>query len=267
MKCISCEVVIDPKWKHAVEQNACPFCGNVIMPEELKGSLTLLAEIMKELENYPEQRNDWLLSNYNYIKTDSPDLVNYVPADKLKPTPRSIQNPKPSQTQSESLQNEPQVKVEHGEEFIVEKLKSDEEVQSFLDRTDFGNKKNSTKNMSLADRTAHLKQVASQIKKTGTVSVNESGETTHISSQLLNQNLEDAQDMESLFNDPLAEANPYQNNNQDDGLGIDDSVPAFVLNMAKTSNSSDKEKKDLAALQRIMAKSKGVSGSGSFSRG
>ena len=36
MKCTSCEREIDPKWRHAIDTNLCPFCGLFIMEERLK---------------------------------------------------------------------------------------------------------------------------------------------------------------------------------------------------------------------------------------
>lgn len=69
MKCLSCESIVDPKWKHAIDSNLCPFCGSSIMDEVLKVHLSTLAEVMVLLnEQYTEQLDDWLSSNYNYFK-------------------------------------------------------------------------------------------------------------------------------------------------------------------------------------------------------
>src|SRR5579885_95705 len=84
MKCITCEVEINPKWKHAIDINVCPFCGQHIMEEHLKNLLTSLGETMEKLQAYPQQLDDWLLSNYNYIKTDSPNLKMYLPKETVK---------------------------------------------------------------------------------------------------------------------------------------------------------------------------------------
>src|ERR1700722_1142946 len=84
MRCISCESEINPKFRHAIERNMCPFCGGSIMEELLKSLLGSLGETMQKMQQYPEQLNDWLFSNYSYIKTDSPELINFVPRDQLK---------------------------------------------------------------------------------------------------------------------------------------------------------------------------------------
>lgn len=70
MKCVSCEAEIDPKWKNAISQNLCPFCGNPILEETLKEGLAALAEVMKALEGYEEHVNDWLFANYGFIKSN-----------------------------------------------------------------------------------------------------------------------------------------------------------------------------------------------------
>src|SRR5208282_4854591 len=84
MKCVSCETEINPKWKHAIDINVCPFCGQHIMEEHLKNCVASLASAMEEMQKYPEQLDDWMLSNHNYIKTSSPSLVNYLPEEVLK---------------------------------------------------------------------------------------------------------------------------------------------------------------------------------------
>jgi len=70
MKCLSCETEVDPKWKSAIEKNTCPFCGNPILNEHLKGLLSNLSEIMIEMQPYQEELDDWLFSNYKYIKSN-----------------------------------------------------------------------------------------------------------------------------------------------------------------------------------------------------
>lgn len=71
MKCMSCEEEISTKWKYAIEQNNCPFCGKEIMDSKLQENLVSLKAILDELQTYQDQLNDWLRGNYNYIKADS----------------------------------------------------------------------------------------------------------------------------------------------------------------------------------------------------
>lgn len=71
MKCNSCQVEIDPKWKHAIEQNSCPFCGQEILNEQLKDLLTEARLVIDELFlNHKEELLDWMRSNYGFIHKD-----------------------------------------------------------------------------------------------------------------------------------------------------------------------------------------------------
>lgn len=68
MKCNSCESEINPKWKHAIENNICPFCGQIIMDDNLKGLLSNAREIFDELNScYREELLDWVKQNYNFV--------------------------------------------------------------------------------------------------------------------------------------------------------------------------------------------------------
>lgn len=67
MKCLSCEAQINPKWKHAIENNICPCCGELIMPEELKNGLMNLKKCIESLSNYQEPLEDWLFHNYKLM--------------------------------------------------------------------------------------------------------------------------------------------------------------------------------------------------------
>ena len=75
MKCISCESEINTKWKHAIDANMCPFCGQNIMEGELKDLLSSLSDIIIKLQPYQQQLDDWLHSNFSYIKEEN--IKNY----------------------------------------------------------------------------------------------------------------------------------------------------------------------------------------------
>src|ERR1700677_4568820 len=81
MECISCKLEINPQWAHAIDMNICPYCGKPIMDEHLKNLFATLRATMEHLQTYPDQLNDWMLSNHNYIKTDSDKLITYVSKD------------------------------------------------------------------------------------------------------------------------------------------------------------------------------------------
>jgi hypothetical protein len=132
MKCISCEIEINPKWKHAIDRNICPFCGQSIMEELLKGLLSTLQDTMEKLQGYPDQLNDWLLSNYNYIKTDSSALIEYVPKEALKEVRKELDN-------EEFDMKRKVIKVKDGkgeQEVIVQKMASDSKTASFFERAE-----------------------------------------------------------------------------------------------------------------------------------
>jgi hypothetical protein len=132
MKCISCESEINPKFKHAIEQNICPFCGSSIMEELLKSLLVSLGDTMQKMQQYPEQLNDWLFSNYNYIKTDSPELISFVPKDQIKDLKRVVEDEDFVERKKKLIK----VKVENGKEVeaITEKIQSDARTAGFFER-------------------------------------------------------------------------------------------------------------------------------------
>src|SRR5208282_6533600 len=123
MRCISCETEINPKWKHAIDINVCPFCGKHIMEEHLKNLFSSLGQTMDQLQQYPDQLNDWMLSNHNYIKTDSPNLKGYLPIDTIKEMRREIDDAEFQEKKSTTVK----IKLPDGTEqdVIVEKRQSD----------------------------------------------------------------------------------------------------------------------------------------------
>jgi hypothetical protein len=130
MKCISCESEINPRFKHAIEQNICPFCGGSIMEELLKSLLISLQDTMAKMQEYPDQLNDWLLSNHNYIKTDSPDLIAYVPKEALREMKKEADG-----QEFDRKKRVIKVKTENGEEEVVtEKVQSDSKTAGFFER-------------------------------------------------------------------------------------------------------------------------------------
>jgi len=106
MECMSCQATINPKWKFAIENNSCPCCGQQIMEQELKDLLSSLSSSFDKLnENYAKQLDHWMLHNFNYIKTDSPELINYVPKH-LLPVKEKIVERKVSSEFSEEEDSE-----------------------------------------------------------------------------------------------------------------------------------------------------------------
>ena len=176
MQCISCQSEINPKWKHAIEKNVCPNCGAEIMEAHLKDLLTSLGDIMAKLQQYPEQTNDWLFSNYNYIKTDSPSLINFVPKEVLKQTVSSESTEDDSEGETTTMI----IKNAQGEdeEIIVEKKQPKAITNGFFERAEVIKKpkpksklKKSDKGetdqepKSALEKTEHFKAIAKQIRE------------------------------------------------------------------------------------------------------
>lgn len=284
MKCISCESEINPQWKHAIDMNVCPFCGKHIMEEHLKNLFASLRETMDALQAYPEQLNDWMLSNHDYIKTDSPDIGSYMPEDILQELKR-VEDEKDFQKRKENQKFTVKVKTEHGEEEVLaEKIQSEETTNDFFKRAEVirtPSHQSASPNdanasfQSPGEKTQYLKKLAQQIKKEGSQGLSTmNGGSIGIPAEML-----ETADPEALAEyqhlisgGEIASSVDYD---------LDDDLPGgeFILqaNQAAASRnngggSGDYNAKDAAALAKMQAKQTQArrnvsSGSkGSFSR-
>lgn len=102
------------------------------MEELLKSLLSTLQNTMEKLHSYPDQLNDWLLSNYSFIKTDSPDLKNYMPKEALKELRKELDH-----EDFERKRSVIKVKTGDGEEeeVVTEKVQSDSKTAGFFERS------------------------------------------------------------------------------------------------------------------------------------
>lgn len=275
MKCISCETEINPKWKHAIDINVCPFCGQHIMEEHLKNLLTTLGETMEKLKAYPDQVNDWLLSNHNYIKTDSPNLKLYLPKEAFKELKRELDEEE-FQEKKRSV-----VKIKNGttgeeEEVVVEKTMSDAKTNSFFERAEAlppsgKSKKDAPK--SIAERTQHLKKLKEQIESEGAQAiVNETGQAAVIRpSEMAEADPEEVAGWQAMLDegDIVNSGLSGMSSGEDD-----DDIPPAVLAMSKRASKhsgGETNEQDLESLRRMQAKVQGsakrlASGKGGFSR-
>lgn len=296
MKCISCDTEINPKWKHAIDINVCPFCGQHIMEEHLKNCVAALAKAMEDMAKYQEQLDDWLLSNHNYIKTDSPDLIRYVSKEEAIEVFKLAEE-KPKQVSRDVAPEEPQtsvkkIKVPDGkggfvvEEVIVEKTQSEEKTNGFFDRAEVlkGSGKTSGKApkapdepeepKSVAEKTRNLKARVAEIKKAGSAAIEENGVASVIDPEMLADADPDAvAALEAAItgSDIVASGLPPAMD------GDDDEIPSVVQNMAKRAlqkggGGNGVNEKDLETLQEMQNKVRNAqkrlaSGKGSFSRG
>lgn len=257
MKCMSCQMEINPQWKHAIDMNVCPFCGQGIMEEHLKNLFSSLRQNMDLLNEYPDQLNDWMLSNHNYIKTDSPNLHIYIPKDFVEDIKKQHIDELTEEKKTKDKKNSDKkfivkVKNDNGEEeeVIAEKVKSEEEVNEFFKRAD-GIKAGSDGFKSPAEKTQRLKAMAQQIKREGSAVINQSGMADHLPAGMIdNADPEAVADFQAMMTGgDVASSLP------DSGAG-DDEVPSIVIamaNRAKTGNAKDPNA-DLAKLQEQHAK-------------
>lgn len=211
MICISCNKEINAQWFHAIEANICPWCGKFIMEEHLKNLFSSLHETMSKLQQYPDQLNDWMLSNHQLIKTDSPNLYLHVPKELLRQSiDKDFQDRKKFTVK---------VATENGEEEVeAETLQSESKTSDFFKRAEVIKKSSDFK--STGEKTKHLKDIVNQIKKSGgTVNEFASGELA---------NPEDVAEMSALLDPGTADFASQQNFQQEED--DDDKIPAIVLN-------------------------------------
>lgn len=231
MKCKSCESEINPKWKYAIDSNVCPFCGQSVMDIKLKDSLTLLRETIDSLSEYPDQLNDWLLSNYNYIKTDSPDLINHLPMDQLDEWMKLKNKSKSKIDEGDNKKFTVKVQTDHGEEEVMaEKTQSEEKTNGFFKRAE-AVKPNIDGFKSTAEKTQRLKSLAQQIKKEGSSVITASEGGSMITPEMIEQASPEAvAEMQSLMSESSTIASSLPP--ADD----DDAIPSVVLAMASRSS-------------------------------
>lgn len=284
MKCTSCQADIDPKWAHAIANNVCPSCGQTIMVEHLKNLIASLSKTMQEMQQYPTELNDWLLSNYQYIKTDDPSLINYVPPDQLKTSaqPRKDGKPLGKTTQVIKIKNPDTGKIE--EQIIeVEALQSESRTNEFFERAQAFTPPPKEKGApeeepkSVAEHTQHLKEVATKAKREirgksspkGIISQADLASMIQAEAQgNSGLDIDVAQLEEAITGEPAVQ---HSEEDPSDPFSGDDPIPSFVLNMAAQAGSSKQNKaqqeaRDLHDMQTKVANASKRLGTGSFSR-
>ncbi len=267
MECISCQTEINPKWTHAVQSNICPFCGESILQNELVSLLSSLRANLDALAPFQEQLNDWLLSNFSYIKTDSPHLMNYLPSQVLEELTSNIRKNEDLSKFKDGKKFTVKVKTDLGEEEIVaEKIQSDKITNDFFKRAEVklnnedasGPKKFS----SVSEKQEHLRNLANKIKNGETTSViDESGLSNLITSEMI-------ENSETLDVSDFTENNYVASAMTPD---YDDEIPAVVQRMASNARKNSNPNADLEKLQKMQSRVKEsarnlAEGKGAFSR-
>lgn len=245
MKCVTCETEINPKWGHAIDTNVCPFCGKSIMDEYLKNLFSSLRSTMDDLQKYPEQLNDWLLSNHNYIKTDSPELDKFLPKDYLKDHVKE----QLLLDQEKKFQKKTTIKVQTdtGEEDIEsEKIQSEEKTNDFFKRAE-AVKPNIDGFNSTTEKTQHYKNLVQQIRKSGARPQSNDSSTEMITPEMMDQaDPEAVAEIESLLSGGDTISSALQSSD-------DDEIPSVVLAMANKGarGGGSSNNADLIKLQQM----------------
>jgi len=241
MKCTSCESEINPKWKHAVETNLCPFCGCSIMDAELKSLLSTLSTTLDKLSAHPDHLEDWLRT-HGYVHESR---ITKITGPLTLATATAPQVAKPPHPDAVAVQ--------------------DQEVTN-----KFFKNAEATK---IVSKTQHLKEMAAQIKKQGAASLTANPLGGMINPEDLNTaDPQVVADLQELIGDSpeVASSLPYSG---DDG---EDEIHPAALAMAQMAGGGGGQTnaKDLFKLQQLQSKSQGArkrmlsgsSGKGSFSR-
>jgi len=91
MECLSCKTSIDLKWKHAIENNLCPLCGDKMMDDEFKNNFSLLREVMDSIKSNLPSIETWLFENYDLLvynsdlyKSKLPRVKQHQPTQQIK---------------------------------------------------------------------------------------------------------------------------------------------------------------------------------------
>lgn len=142
MKCLSCDLEIMSTWKHAIEQNVCPFCGQAIMDPACTKLLSSLNSITSSLkESFPNHLEDWLEHNCDFVpKSKLTELEN-----KMKSMGRVTRDTEQKQLESDSIVTSVQ------DQAVTDKFLKNSGANRYLEET----------------KSKDLKSLVSQIKSNG----------------------------------------------------------------------------------------------------
>lgn len=262
MKCKSCQSEINPQWKFAITNNVCPFCGLQILDEQIKESFSTMSLLIDELleTDNEDQLQDWLYTNYSYVKVGSNYFNENLPKEQGK-FKRTVKESDDEDDEEEVEDYEDDEQEEDGK--VVSKM-SQKKANTFFERA--GVKKVVSKGKLSA------KQLVSRIQSENAsfAQVNDGG--------FLTKEMLEGADPDALaeYQQALGNSSTISSSIDQSGSSYDDEedIPPAVLAMAglKGKNkSSDYNEADMAKLQNQLAKAKAArsalnSGRGSFTR-
>lgn len=236
MKCTSCEAEINPKWKHAVDTNLCPFCGQLIMDAELKALLSTLSVTLEQLQPHPDHLEDWLRT-HGYVREDKIVYPTALPVTTIN-TPQSF--------------NKDTVSIQNQE--ITNKFFKNAEATKIVEKTQ------------------QRKEMVAQIKKQGASVLTADAIGGMINPEDLNTaDPEVVADLQEILgSQEISSSLP----NNDDGEDDIHPIALAMAQVAGGNKNGQNNAKDLMKLQQLQSKSStarnrmlsGSSGKGSFSR-
>ena len=267
MKCKSCQEEVSSKFAHALSTNACPFCGQEIVDEELKDALNNLREAMTVVDAYPVEIFDWLKSNFGLLTSAELD-------DKLKEASAQIEVQVEERAKKLAAARVPKVvskdtdqsvPLQEGEVAVNAEgnqiqgpaIQDQEQTSKFFKAA--GADK-------ITQRNEHLKDIVKQIKRGNSTGIDVDGNTIPMT-------LEAAADASpeeiEKYEQMLTVGMPTVNSAFTGDMDGEEDIPAAVLafSAGKQNASADYNAKDLAAQQRMMSKAKGKGSGGIVRRG
>jgi hypothetical protein len=169
MQCISCAEEVSEKFLHAISQNLCPFCGQLIMPEELKVLLNNLAVVMSELEikSFLGETEAWLKQNFDLISMASDEYGSLIASldaanERIATISEELAttNKKLEEASKDPLRNFRQTNQQPQTEGSGQLIQVGDPTKTneFMKRAEVGN---------LVARTDELKKVAAKIRAAG----------------------------------------------------------------------------------------------------
>jgi hypothetical protein len=266
MKCKSCQEEVSSKFAYALSTNACPFCGQEIIDEELKDALNNLREAMTVVDTYPVEIFDWLKSNFGLLTSAELD-------DKLKEASAQIEIQVEERAKKLAAARVPKVITKDGvqpttlQEGEVAVNAEGNQIQgpAIQDQVQTSKFFKNAEADKIMNRNQHLKDIVKQIKKGGSVGTDADGGQMNITPEMMaHADPEEIEQWEQMITGGAPEVSSAFGGSMDD----EEDIPAAVLAFSSggAGASADYNAKDMAAQQRMMQKAKGK-GSGGFRRG
>jgi len=233
MKCKSCREEVSQKFSHAITTNACPYCGQEIVPVELQVLLSELKEVMLATDQYHDEIFDWLKFHYGLISRDGDEYKALQEkaelASKMPFKAAAIKHIDPKAVQLDHNGN--QISGETSQEQAI--------TDGFMQRAQ-------VKTLTQQDR---YRDIVNQIKKHGVAAPTSGGMTVEADP-------EEAALMEAELSGglPSIGSGLMSNDFEDDG----EEIPAVVQAMAQSAGAgphgADYNAKDVAKLQALQGK-------------